>query len=209
VAKPVVGEVVVLHFPQTYLQPGKRRPALVVADITGDDLVLCQITSQTRADSYSVTLTAADFEHGGLAVDSFARTNRLFTVEKSVILYTAGKANTPKMAEIKARIRQLFVWRAGLCVENVVVATICSSRHSCCAWSLEYPDLDQDSRERIWRTMLDAAGVRLPPEVFGELAKPELNGRQIRNLVRLARILHPGGVVTLEDMLAIIEFGCR
>jgi mRNA interferase MazF len=109
VAKPVVGEVVVLHFPQTYLQPGKRRPALVVADITGDDLVLCQITSQTRADSYSVTLTAADFEHGGLAVDSFARTNRLFTVEKSVILYTAGKANTPKMAEIKARIRQLFV----------------------------------------------------------------------------------------------------
>jgi hypothetical protein len=57
--------------------------------------------------------------------------------------------------------------------------------------------------------MLDAAGVRLPPEVFGELAKPELNGRQIRNLVRLARILHPGGVVTLEDMLAIIEFGCR
>ena len=38
--KPVVGEVVVLPFPQTNLQSGKRRPALVVADLSGDDLIL-------------------------------------------------------------------------------------------------------------------------------------------------------------------------
>lgn len=43
--KPLVGEVVVLPFPQTNLQAGKRRPALVVADLPGDDLILCQITS--------------------------------------------------------------------------------------------------------------------------------------------------------------------
>ncbi len=43
--KPLVGEVVVLPFPQTDLQPGKRRPALVVADLYGDDLILCQITT--------------------------------------------------------------------------------------------------------------------------------------------------------------------
>jgi len=30
--KPVAGEVVVFRFPQTNLQSGKRRPALVVAD---------------------------------------------------------------------------------------------------------------------------------------------------------------------------------
>jgi mRNA interferase MazF len=41
--KPVVGEVVVFPFPQTNLQSGKRRPALVVADLKGDDLILCQI----------------------------------------------------------------------------------------------------------------------------------------------------------------------
>ena len=50
--KPVVGEVVVLPFPQTDLQPGKRRPALVVADLSGDDLILCQITTQSRRDGY-------------------------------------------------------------------------------------------------------------------------------------------------------------
>jgi len=30
------------------LQAGKRRPALVVADLPGDDVILCQITSQSR-----------------------------------------------------------------------------------------------------------------------------------------------------------------
>lgn len=41
--KPVVGEVVVLPFPPANLQSGKRRPAIVVADLAGDDLVLCQM----------------------------------------------------------------------------------------------------------------------------------------------------------------------
>ncbi|MDB5297124.1 MAG: hypothetical protein JWO31_3107, partial [Phycisphaerales bacterium] len=32
---------------------------------------------------------------------------------------------------------------------------------------------------------------------------------QIRNLVRLARILHPSGEVTLTQMNEILEYGCR
>lgn len=106
--KPVAGEIVVLPFPQTNLQPGKRRPALVVADIGGDDLILCQITTQSRSDGYAVSLTSVDFERGRLAVDSYARTNRLFTVEQSAILYVAGKLKPAKLNETKSKIRQLF-----------------------------------------------------------------------------------------------------
>ena len=106
--KPVIGEVVVLPFPQTNLQAGKRRPALVVADLAGDDLILCQITSQTRSDGYSVPLALADFERGRLAMDSFIRPNRLFTVEQSVILYSAGKVKDAKLKEVRAKIRALF-----------------------------------------------------------------------------------------------------
>jgi len=62
--KPVIGEVVVLPFPQTDLQVGKRRPALVVADLAGDDLILCQITTQSRRDSYSVDLSSNDLDSG-------------------------------------------------------------------------------------------------------------------------------------------------
>ena len=106
--KPVIGEVVVLPFPQTDLQTGKRRPALVVADLTGDDLILCQITTQSRRDSYSVPLANSDFEQGRLNVDSFIRANRLFTVDHAVIIYTAAKINISKLNEVRAKIRQLF-----------------------------------------------------------------------------------------------------
>ena len=107
--KPVVGEVVVLPFPQTDLKAGKRRPALVLADLEGDDLILCQITSQARSDEYSVVLTGSDFERGRLAADSYIRPNRLFTVETSVILYAAAKVKEAKLQETKARVRQLFI----------------------------------------------------------------------------------------------------
>ena len=106
--KPVVGEVVVLPFPQTDLQVGKRRPALVVADLTGDDLILCQITTQTRRDPYSVALASSDFESGRLNIDSFIRSNRLFTVDHSVVIYTAAKVKSSKLNEVRAKIRQLF-----------------------------------------------------------------------------------------------------
>ena len=106
--KPLVGEVVVLPFPQTNLQAGKRRPALVVADLGGDDLILCQITSQLRSDGNSIPLASADFERGRLTTDSFIRPNRLFTVEQSVILYAAGRVKDSKLREVRAKIRDLF-----------------------------------------------------------------------------------------------------
>ena len=73
--KPVAGEVVVIPFPQTDLKTGKPRPALVLVDLPGDDLILCQITSQARHDGFSIPLAAADFDHGSLSVASFVRPN--------------------------------------------------------------------------------------------------------------------------------------
>jgi mRNA interferase MazF len=106
--KPVTGDVVVLPFPQTDLQLGKRRPALVVAKLSGDDLVLCQITSQSRVDRYSVSLSSNDFKQGRLNVDSFIRCSRIFTVDQSVILYTAATIADTKLSQVHAALRDLF-----------------------------------------------------------------------------------------------------
>ena len=50
------GDVVVLNFPFSDLSQTKRRPALILAVLQGDDLILCQITSQAREDGYSIRL---------------------------------------------------------------------------------------------------------------------------------------------------------
>ena len=39
------------------------------------------------------------------------------------------------------------------------------------------------------------------------LAEAEINGRQIRNLTRLAKILCPEGAVTLAQMRAVLGYG--
>ena len=39
----VKGEIVVLPFPFSDLSAAKRRPALVLADLQGQDIILCQI----------------------------------------------------------------------------------------------------------------------------------------------------------------------
>ncbi len=52
--------------PLSDLSAGKKRGALVVATLTGDDVILCQITRQAVADNYAVPLTDRDFTHGSL-----------------------------------------------------------------------------------------------------------------------------------------------
>ena len=106
--KPVAGEVVVIPFPQTDLAVGKRRPALVLVDLPGDDLILCQITTRHRSDNFSVSLDRSDFERGQLAHPSFVRPNRLFTVEQRVILYSVGKVLAAKLDQVLAKARALF-----------------------------------------------------------------------------------------------------
>jgi mRNA interferase MazF len=99
---------VVLPFPQTNLQQGKRRPALVIVDLPGDDLILCQITSQAHRDSYSIAVNNDDFQIGQLHLRSYIRPNRLFTVEQSVVLYTAARVTRIKLDETLTKLRQLF-----------------------------------------------------------------------------------------------------
>src|SRR5215210_144161 len=104
----VKGDVVVALFPFSDLSAAKKRPALVVATLTGDDVILCQITSQAVADRYAVSLLDNDFTSGGLRQASNIRPNRLFTAESSIILYRAGIISDAKMQEVQAKLVQIL-----------------------------------------------------------------------------------------------------
>jgi mRNA interferase MazF len=99
-AKFVKGDVVVVPFPFSDLEQSKRRPALVLAGLDGDDVILCQITSQSVADRYSVVIADTDFASGSLKQKSNARPNRLFTADSHIILYKVGDRNPDKVNEI-------------------------------------------------------------------------------------------------------------
>ena len=60
----VKGDVIVLQFPFSDLSSVKKRPALVISVFEGDDLLLCQITSQIQSDIYSIRVSDFDFKSG-------------------------------------------------------------------------------------------------------------------------------------------------
>lgn len=100
----VKGDIVEAPFPFSDLRASKRRPALVVAALTGSEVLLCQITSQAKSDTYSVPIARSDLVAGSLRVDSNARPNRLFTADSNIILYKAAFLDAARLQQVTDRI---------------------------------------------------------------------------------------------------------
>jgi mRNA interferase MazF len=96
----VKGSVVVIPFPFTDLSNSKKRPAFVVADLPGEDIIVCQITSKSKFDPFALPLGADDFVSGSLPLDSFIRPNRIFTANKNIILSVAGCLSETKINDV-------------------------------------------------------------------------------------------------------------
>ncbi|MES2023057.1 MAG: type II toxin-antitoxin system PemK/MazF family toxin [Patescibacteria group bacterium] len=107
-AEFIKGDVVVVPFPFSDLSQIKKRPAFVVNKITGDDIILCQITSQTIKDKYSIMLKKEDFSDGNLSINSNIRPNRIFTTDKSLILYKVGSVKDSKIEEVIEKIIEII-----------------------------------------------------------------------------------------------------
>src|SRR5438067_1756145 len=91
------GDVLVVLFPFTDLTNAKRRPARVLQDLSGDDMILCMITGQATQDQDAIPLDTPDFADGTLHKPSFIRPARLFTGENAIVNYRAGSLLPDKM----------------------------------------------------------------------------------------------------------------
>jgi len=87
------------------LSGNKKRPALVLADLPGDDIILCQITSQFSKDIYAIEITSSDFIVGSLPIISNIRPTRIFTADKNIII----RRNGTLKATITAKVSKILV----------------------------------------------------------------------------------------------------
>lgn len=98
----------VVPFPFSDLSRYKRRPALVIQDFEGEDILLAQITSKSIRDEYAVWLNDSDFISGSLNKQSNLRPNKLFTCSENLILYKIGNLKEDKMQSVIESIKQLL-----------------------------------------------------------------------------------------------------
>ena len=104
----VKGDVVAVSFPFSDKEGFKRRPALVVANLEGENTILGQITSKLKTDKNSTTIISKDFHKGDLKTASTACLDQLHTIHKSRILYKIGCLKYAKIKEIEKAIVKIF-----------------------------------------------------------------------------------------------------
>ncbi len=100
----IKGDVVVVLFPFSDLSDAKKRPALVITQLSRDDAIVCQITTHNVKDGYSIELGNKDFTKGGLPKISYIRPNRLFTVDTNIIEKRAGSLKKTKIDQVVSKI---------------------------------------------------------------------------------------------------------
>ena len=70
-----------------------------MADLPGDDIIVCQITSKSKFDPFALPIGTHDFVSGSLPIDSFIRPNKIFTADKNLILSVAGHLCAQKICD--------------------------------------------------------------------------------------------------------------
>ena len=104
------GQVVVFRFPQTDLEEGKLRPALLLGKLPGeyDDWLICMISSQTRQHIAGfdeiIEENDADFGESGLKVTSVIRVGRLAVVSGEVLIGAIGQVSIERLSRIKKHL---------------------------------------------------------------------------------------------------------
>ncbi|HEY2033645.1 MAG TPA: type II toxin-antitoxin system PemK/MazF family toxin [Rhizomicrobium sp.] len=109
---PERGDLLLVPFPFTDLSASKRRPvlALTSADSFGDFIAL-PVTSRPQSE-HGLPLMPADVSGGVLPAASWIRTNRIVTLNNSLIVKSLGKVSDEAVTAAAERICTYIKHRA-------------------------------------------------------------------------------------------------
>ncbi len=99
------GDIVVVDLPYTDLTTTKVRPVFIITKLQGEDLIVCQVSSQLpKSYEVAVKLQNSDLTEGSLKFDSYIRADKIFTIAQNVILSKIGRVKLDKLREVKQAI---------------------------------------------------------------------------------------------------------
>ena len=105
-------EVVLLPYPFSNLEGMKVRPALVVSNNLFNkksaDCIMVPLTTVIKGEPYSVIIDNNDMHSGELVKQSRVRSDKVFAVEKSLVIMKIGVIKDKTFEKIKAEIFKMF-----------------------------------------------------------------------------------------------------
>jgi mRNA interferase MazF len=104
------GDIIVVKFPFTDGSEFKKRPAMIISNETVNktgDYLIVQITSKNNTDDLSVPIVDKDCLQP-LALKSYIRIHKIFTIHHSLILSKFTSATQPFILKIADEIYSLI-----------------------------------------------------------------------------------------------------
>ncbi|MCK5624313.1 type II toxin-antitoxin system PemK/MazF family toxin [Candidatus Pacearchaeota archaeon] len=84
-------DIVLVDFPFSDLKKTKKRPAMVINSLEGENSILCQITTKNRKiKKYEIQLKK-EYCEGEIQFDSLIYVDMIFTLHKSLIYRKIGE----------------------------------------------------------------------------------------------------------------------
>ena len=106
------GDIILVPFPFSDLSGTKQRPVLVLSNeeynASSSDVLTCGITSNLTERKYAVFITQNELEEGRLQKTSLIKTDKLFTLEKTIIKKKFGKINQKTFDEVKKKLLEII-----------------------------------------------------------------------------------------------------
>ena len=127
--------------------------------------------------------------------------------EADIYMERRDSNNIARNAMVAIFLRLLEYYNGVLILTTNRVKEFDEAFHSRIALAIHYPGLDEDSRLAVWGNLLTAAGLtHIDPASFAEF---DLNGRQIKNTIRMAMNLAadqdvPVGPEHISQVLRVI-----
>ena len=104
--------IILIPIPFTDLTSQKKRPAIIISNDnyneTHEDIVVAALTSNVEPRDFTITLTSDNLEVGTLKVTSMIRADKIYTLNKSIVLKTFGKVKPDILSKIKDSLLKLI-----------------------------------------------------------------------------------------------------
>ena len=166
---------------------GKTLTAEAVAEVTKRPLYMISsgelgVESSVVHDKLKDVLELAELWDAVLLLD-----------EADVFLAERNDTDLSRNAITSIFLRELEYYQGILILTTNRMKTFDSAFESRIHFCLEYPDLDSNARETVWRSFIDKARLNSKVQIdlndasIRELATLELNGRQIKNILSVSQ----------------------
>ena len=105
-------DIVLIPIPFTDLTSQKKRPAVVISNdnynSNHEDVIVVALTSNVEPRDFTIMLSNDSMEEGSLKVTSMIRVDKIYTLNKSIIIKTFGRVKSDILSKIKDSLLHLI-----------------------------------------------------------------------------------------------------